>query len=385
MTSTSSPDSGPRSGAGADSGPGPRAGAGTDSGPGPRSGAGADSGPGGTAADTVQLGVFVPSTKAQWSARTDPREAVAFGVRAERTGFDSLWATDSLLTPRLEALTVLAALAAVTDRVTLGTGALLPALRTPVQAAQTVASVDLLSGGRLVLGVGAGFPGRFGRPVYAMAGTPWENRFTRLDETVALWRRLWTAEAPFSFHGQVLHFDDVLPATRPFRPGGPPIWLGGATPAALARTGRLYDGWLPYPPDPADYRTGLAAVRAAAVGAGRGDAPMTPALFVNTLVTDAADGGRAALDAYARANYGQPVEVMETIQANAAGTPQAVLEQLGRYVAAGARHLVLRVAAPDIPAQLAQLDRLVALRPALNSLLTGASGATGAGAGVRRR
>ncbi|CAG6394564.1 LLM class flavin-dependent oxidoreductase [Streptomyces cocklensis] len=344
--------------------------------------------------DTVRMGVFVPSTKAQWSEHTDPREAVAFGVRAERTGFDSLWTTDSLLTPRLEALTALAALAAVTERVTLGTGALLPALRTPVQAAQTIASVDLLSGGRLVLGVGAGFPGRFGRPVYAMAGTPWENRFTRLDETVALWRRLWTSEGPLSFHGKVLHFDDLLPATRPFRPGGPPVWLGGATPAALARTGRLYDGWLPYPPDPADYGAGLAAIRAAAGGAGRADAPLTPALFVNTLVTDAADGGRAALDAYARANYGLPVEEMEKIQANAAGTPEAVVEQLGRYVAQGARHLVIRIAAPDIPAQLAQLDRLVALRPALNALLAGVPEAPGAAggegprpdaAGVRRR
>lgn len=340
---------------------------------------------GGGADDTVRMGVFVPSTKAQWSEHTDPRQVVAFGVRAERTGFDSLWTTDSLLTPRLEALSVLAALAAVTERVTLGTGALLPALRTPVQAAQTVASVDLLSGGRLVLGVGAGFPGRFGRPVYAMAGTPWENRFTRLDETVALWRRLWTAEGPLSFHGEVLHFDDLLPATRPFRPGGPPVWLGGATPAALARTGRLYDGWLPYPPDPADYGRGLAAVRAAAVGAGRAAAPLTPALFVNALVTDAADGGRAALDAYARANYGLPVEEMEKIQANAAGTPEAVVEQLGRYVAQGARHLVIRIAAPGIPAQLDQLDRLLALRPALNALLDGVPEVPGAPGGQGRR
>ncbi|MFG1807235.1 LLM class flavin-dependent oxidoreductase [Streptomyces sp. NPDC049040] len=344
----------------------------------------------GSDTDTVRMGVFVPSTKVQWSECTDPREVVAFGVRAERTGFDSLWSTDSLLTPRLEALTVLAALASVTEGVTLGTGALLPALRTPVLAAQTLASIDLLSGGRLVLGVGAGFPGPFGQPVYAMAGTPWPNRFTRLDETVALWRRLWTGEGPVSFHGEVLHFDDIRPGIRTFRPGGPPVWLGGATPAALARTGRIYDGWLPYPPDPADYGKGLAAIRNAAAQAGRAGAPITPALFVNTLVTDAADGGRSALDAYAKANYGRPIEEMERIQANASGTPEAVVEQLGRYVAQGARHLVIRIAAADIPAQLDQLDRLVALRPALNALLTrvpGAQDAAGAGdaADVRRR
>lgn len=325
----------------------------------------------------VRIGVFLPSTAAQWTAATDPRQAVDFGIRAERAGVDSLWVTDSLLTPRLEALTVLAALAPVTERVVLGTATLLPALRTPVTAAQTIASVDLLSGGRLVLGLGAGFPGPFGKPVYAMAGTPWANRFTRLDETVALWRRLWTGEGPVSFHGEVLHFDGIAPATPAFRPQGPPLWLGGATPAALARTGRTYDGWLPYPPDPADYATGLAAIGAAAAGAGRADAPFTPALFVNVLLTDAADGGRAALDAYAKHTYGRPIEEMERIQANAAGTPQAVADKLGRYVAQGARHLVLRIAAPDIPAQLAQLDGLVALRPELDKAVSRGLAATG--------
>jgi alkanesulfonate monooxygenase SsuD/methylene tetrahydromethanopterin reductase-like flavin-dependent oxidoreductase (luciferase family) len=315
------------------------------------------------------MGVFVPTTEAQWTGSRDPREAIAFGVRAERIGFDSLWVTDSLLSPRIEALTALTALAMVTERATLGTGTLLPALRTPVTAAQTIASVDLLSGGRLVLAVGAGFPGRFGEPVYAMAGTPWPKRFKRLDETVALWRRLWTGEGPVSFHGEVLHFDGIAPGTRAFHPQGPPIWLGGATPAAQARAGRLYDGWLPYPPDPADYGTGLAAIHDSAGSAGRAQAPFAPALFVNVLVTDAADGGRAELDRYARATYGLPVEEVEQIQAIAGGTPDAVAEKLGRYVAAGARHLVFRIAALGMEGHLAQLERLVALRPRLDALL----------------
>ncbi|NUP37647.1 MAG: LLM class flavin-dependent oxidoreductase, partial [Streptomyces sp.] len=104
------------------------------------------------------------------------------------------------------------------------------------------------------------------------------------------------------------------------------------------------------------------------------DAPISPALFVNVLLTDAADGGRAALGAYARANYGLPLEEMEKIQAVAAGTPEAVVEKLGRYVARGARHLVVRTAVTDIAAQIGQLDRLVALRPALDALLADAPG-----------
>ena len=215
----------------------------------------------------MDIGVLLPTGKAQWGADGDPRELVAFAVRAEQLGFSSLFVNDTLISPRIEALTMLAALAPVTERATLGTGALLPFLRRPVQAAQSLASVDLLSGGRLAVAVGAGFPGRFGQPLYTLSQVPWEHRFTRLDETVALWRALWSGAT--SFHGEILNFDNIPPATPPFRAGGPPIWLGGATPAALARTGRLYDGWLPYPPDPADYQSGLLDIRNAAAQAGR--------------------------------------------------------------------------------------------------------------------
>jgi alkanesulfonate monooxygenase SsuD/methylene tetrahydromethanopterin reductase-like flavin-dependent oxidoreductase (luciferase family) len=90
-----------------------------------------------------------------------------------------LFVNDSLLTPRIEALTMLAALASVTVHAMLGTGALLPFLRRPVQRAQTLVSIDRLSGGRLAVAVGAGFRGRFGKPLYRLSETPWERRFAR--------------------------------------------------------------------------------------------------------------------------------------------------------------------------------------------------------------
>ncbi len=164
----------------------------------------------------MDIGVLLPTGKAQWGADGDPRELVAFAVRAEQLGFSSLFVNDSLISPRIEALTMLAALAPVTEQATLGTGALLPFLRRPVQAAQSLASVDLLSGGRLAVAVGAGFPGRFGQPLYTLSEVPWERRFARLDETVALWRELWSGAT--SFHGEILKFDNIPPATLPFRP-----------------------------------------------------------------------------------------------------------------------------------------------------------------------
>src|SRR6185437_6749736 len=129
--------------------------------------------------DDIDLGVLIPIGQAQWGAGTDPRELLDFAVRAEELGYSSLWVNDFLLTPRIEALTMLAAVAPLTSRVTLGTAALLPVLRRPVQAAQALASIDLLSGGRLVLTVGAAFPGQFGVPQHALSDVPWEHRFTR--------------------------------------------------------------------------------------------------------------------------------------------------------------------------------------------------------------
>ncbi|MGW0880544.1 LLM class flavin-dependent oxidoreductase [Streptomyces sp. NPDC002671] len=313
----------------------------------------------------MDIGVLLPTGTAQWGPADDPRELVAFGRHAERSGFSSLFVNDSLLSPRIEALTMLAALAPATETVTLGTAALLPFLRRPIQTAQSLASIDLLSGGRLTVTAGAGFPGRFGKPLYTLSELPWERRFARLDETVALWRALW--DGADSFHGEILRFTGIPPMTRPYRAGGPPIWLGGATPAALARTGRMYDGWLPYPPDPADYASGLREVRKAAADAGRAAEDITPALFVSVRIDEGTDSSRRPLDDYARANYGMPLEELEKIQAVVGGSADEVAEQLGRYVAAGVRHMVVRLGALDLRSQRDQLERVAELIPAVQA------------------
>jgi alkanesulfonate monooxygenase SsuD/methylene tetrahydromethanopterin reductase-like flavin-dependent oxidoreductase (luciferase family) len=325
--------------------------------------------------DNVKLGVLIPIGQAQWGAGDDPRSLPGFAVRAEELGYASVWVNDFLLTPRIDALTMLAAVAPLTSRVLLGTSALLPVLRRPVQAAQTLASIDVLSAGRLVLTVGAAFPGRFGVPQHALSEVPWERRFTRLDETIALWRQLWSTAAAEgspaggSFHGELLRFDDLPPMTAPVQPGGPPIWLGGASDSALRRVGRRYDGWMPYPPEPSGYASGLAVVREAAGASGRDAAAITPALFVSVLLTDTVERGRLQLDEFARASYGLPVDELETIQALAAGPADYVAEKLAGYAAAGARHFAIRIATTSLAAQREQLEQIITLAP----LLKGAS------------
>jgi len=302
----------------------------------------------------MKFGLLLPAGQAQLRAGGSARGLVDIAVRAERLGFDSVWTGDSLVRARIEPLTLLAAVAQATEHVTVGTAVLMP-YRHPAQAALTISSLDQLSGGRLVLGVGAGFPG-FSEQELDLAGVPFKRRFSYLDDTVRLWRELWTGK-PKSFHGKVLHYDWLPDVPPPTRPGGPPIWLGGITPAALERTGRLYDGWLPYPPDPADYASGLRRIREVA-----GDREVTPALFATVRVDDDAERGARALDQYCQANYNMPLDVVGKIQTMMTGPD--VLDQFARY--AGVRHFLIRIAAvepDDFDAQLAgAAELLVTLR-----------------------
>jgi alkanesulfonate monooxygenase SsuD/methylene tetrahydromethanopterin reductase-like flavin-dependent oxidoreductase (luciferase family) len=313
--------------------------------------------------ETIRIGVIPPLAADQWEG-DDVRRLVDFARQTEQLGFDSLWVNDSLVRPRIEALTLLSAAAAVTDRITLGTAALQPALRRPVQTAQVLASIDRLSHGRLTIAVGAGFPG-LSEVEYAASEVPWPRRFARLDDTVALWRQLWTGEGPSSFHGKVIHLDDIPPGIRSFTTAGPPVWLAADTPGARARAGARYDGWLPYPPAPDGFSAGLEDVRAAATQAGRSPDAVAPGLFVTVLVTDAADGGRSQLDEFATATYGFPLEVVEQIQTFASGGVDEVAAKLRAYIDAGARHLVCRIGVLGPARFLDQVEQLRLVKEAL--------------------
>jgi alkanesulfonate monooxygenase SsuD/methylene tetrahydromethanopterin reductase-like flavin-dependent oxidoreductase (luciferase family) len=240
----------------------------------------------------------------------------------------------------------------------IGIAALIPAYRHPAVAATTIASLDPLSGGRLVLGVGGGFPG-LSEQEFALVGVPFRTRFSHLDGTVALWRTLWTDGAT-SFHGRVSPYDWLPEVPRPHRPGGPPIWLAGATPSVLARAGRHYDGWLPYPPDPADYANGLAVIRDVAATEDR-TGPITPAPFATVFVDDDVARGRRALDEFCLATYRMSVERVERIQVLITGSPGEVSATLDRYVTAGAEHVLVRIAAVDPGSFADQLARVAAL------------------------
>jgi probable F420-dependent oxidoreductase len=256
---------------------------------------------------------------------------------AETLGFDSVWAGDSPITrPRADPLLVLAAAAAVTDRVTLGTAVLLPALRHPVLMAHQLATVDRIAEGRLVVGMGGGFPNPNTEAQFTAVQVDFGTRISRLTESIDAMRQLWTSTG-VSFQSKHFTFDDVTIAPRPARPGGPPVWLAGSGDAALRRVGRLADGWLPYPPSPRTYASELAAITR----------PVTPALYATVCVDEDPERARKRLRAQIERYYNAPLEVIETIQAMFAGPARETASWLREYLDAGARHVVIRLAADD--------------------------------------
>ena len=169
---------------------------------------------------------------------------------AEALGFDSVWVGDSVLArPRFEALTTLAAIAARTQRVQLGTAVLLPMLRHPVLLANEVANLDHVAEGRLILGVGIGGNTPAVAQEFAACGVPIDHRVGLFEETITLMRRLWT-EPEVTFQGRYFQVQSVRLGLRPLQKSGVPLWLAGSADNALRRVLRLGDGWLPISSSP---------------------------------------------------------------------------------------------------------------------------------------
>ena len=186
---------------------------------------------------------------------TSPEAAQATATLAEDLGYDSVWVGDhvAFAVPILDPLLQLAQLAAYSKRLIFGTAVFLLPLRHPTLVAKQVATLDLLCGGRLVFGVGVGgeFPSE-----YAACGVALEERGARLSEAIPLLKRLWSGE-PVQHAGRFWSFPSIQMLPPPAQPGGPAIWCGGRSQAALRRVGRMGDGWVSYVVTPTQYREGL--------------------------------------------------------------------------------------------------------------------------------
>ena len=199
----------------------------------------------------MQLTVDFPSV----AFREGPAKVLDCGRGLERIGYDEIAVFDHVVMgyptegrpgprypptmPILEAVVLLAQLAAVTERIGLATEVLVLPQRQPVLVAKQISTIDLLSAGRVRLGVGVGWQ----ESEFEALGEDFANRGRRMDEAIAVLRAYWSDER-IDLDGDHYRSTAMAMEPKPARPGGPPIWIGGGSTAALRRTARLGDGWM---------------------------------------------------------------------------------------------------------------------------------------------
>jgi probable F420-dependent oxidoreductase len=266
------------------------------------------------------------------------REGVlSLARRIEDVGFDSIWVGDhiSFYIPILESLTTLAFVAAVTERVRLGTAVYLVPLRHPTTTAKVTSTLDVLSNGRLTLGVGVGgeFP-----PEFEACGVPVNERGSRTNEGLRILRRLWS-EDNVEHRGKHFSFGPVSLNPKPVQPGGPRIVVGGRKAPAFRRAGRLADGYISHMCSAEMYRDNLTVIAEHAAKAGRGDIPFETSAFVFTILDD---NYEAALDRAAEMLgmiYNRPFRDAAKKYC-LLGRPEDCVEQMQAFVNAGCRGFV---------------------------------------------
>jgi len=258
--------------------------------------------------------------------------------RIEALGFDAVFTGDhvSFHNPLYESLTLLASYAPLTSRLRLGTCVYLLALRHAAIAAKVTATLDVLSGGRLIFGVGVG--GENPRE-FELCGVPHAERGARVSEAIDAVRALWR-DTPATFRGRFTRFEGVSIDPKPVQQPGPPIWIGGRSDAALARAGRQGDGWVSYVVQPERFAESLGKVRAAAEAAGRTLERFEAAHLAFVTLGRDWESAKAVWTRVLTKRYAQDFEPLAR-KYGIIGTPEQCAEQVARFRDAGCTYVLL--------------------------------------------
>jgi probable F420-dependent oxidoreductase len=269
----------------------------------------------------------------------------------ENTAIDSLWLSERLSAPLPvpEPMTTLAAVAARTSRLKFGPSVFVTPFRTPVMAAREIAMIDYLSGGRMLPAFGIGVEQE---REFLAAGVPFKERGRRTDEAIAIMRRCWS-ENEVTFEGEFWRLDRITVLPKPVQQPMP-LWIGGNSEAAMRRTGRLGDGWIPSFIPPARFAAGVAQTQRFAADAGREVPADHFGVLVNFCFASDTDTARRLAGPFIPRGRVDP-DTLETC--TAFGPPALLCERLEQYVAGGASKFIVR---PMCPADrmLEQLARL---------------------------
>lgn len=207
-----------------------------------------------------------------------PATAEAVAAAAEKAGFESLWTGEHVVLPDpqvppspvpahapfIDSAVALAYVAACTSKIKLATGIIILPQRNPVVLAKELASVDVVSGGRLIFGIGIGYL----KPEFDAIGAPFDHKGSRTEEFLGAMLALWTMEKP-QYHGRFVSFSGINAMPRPVQRPHPEIVFGGHTKSAFSRAARLAKGWFGFAQDYEGTSKCIAGLRSACEAAGR--------------------------------------------------------------------------------------------------------------------
>jgi probable F420-dependent oxidoreductase len=300
----------------------------------------------------MKLGICLP----HYGRPIEPSRLVQLATRAEEMGLDSIWVTDHVIIPRdmpliyrsdmLDPLAMLPWLAGVTERIALGTSVIVLPYRSPLPVAKLLASVDVISGGRLIVGVAVGWVER----EFEALGIPFRERGRRTDEAIELFRTVWTQEYP-GLDSERHRLAGLQASPMPLQSPRPPILVGGASDAAMRRAARLGDGWHASGMPPSTFRAGALAVANHWKDAKREGDPQL-SLRIPILIEGI---HRPAVDP----------ALLGTRHA-LRGPLASIVRELRQYQSAGCEHVALEVSYSTYPAILETIDVIAEeIRPAL--------------------
>ena len=266
----------------------------------------------------------------------------AHAQRAEALGFESLWAWDHVILgvepsfPILDAVGTLTAIAARTSRIKLGTGVLVLPLRNPTVAAKAIGTLDVISKGRLILGVAAGWYAR----EFDAVGVPFKQRGRLFERNFDILTRLWTEDRVTLQVDEFNLREAVMRPTTVQRPR-PPILIGGYVDAVLKRVATKGDGWLTYFYTPESYRRGWEKILAFARDAGRDPKTLTGTNQLAILVGKSRAETEAPMRTWLQSEWDVAAWSDSTIEHAIRGSVKECIEQLREHVACGVHRLVL--------------------------------------------
>ena len=277
-----------------------------------------------------------------YSERADFTDLPAYAKRVEDLGLDSIWVTENIgsRAPALECFTALSFMAAHTSKLMVGTSVMLLPLRNPVMVAQTVASLDILSGGRAVLGVGVGNEG----PDLKAYGGNVRHRASWSDEALEVIKRLWTEDS-VTFHGKHFDLDEYQLIPKPVQKPHPRIHVGGGAASVVRRAGQFADSLIPVSKTPEEAKAMFERAEEQARESGRDDSAMTRVMHLFLCFSGSAEESAEIASGVFTWRYGSST----TVPADAPhllGTPDQMREMVQAFVDVGVTEFVLNLVCP---------------------------------------